>query len=787
MDLLKLQPERLRLVAAPAVLAALILICQPAPSLGQQVNGATWMSDQSDSIANIPLKGIAMLGTHDSAMYIEPGYSDLAKTQLTDYNGQLNLGVRWFDTRIVRLSHMSGFPQYFEPDGSTTCEFVTGASSPSGNNYYLYGHGDPDRCTGVTLAAELDEISHFLDQHPKEIIILQLVGGSDSRYQRIFSTGYPDGNNDVNDVNSAAAFEAVLDQHLRRASDHASYIYDLPTSCTLAGNHYTSAGLYQGACSGQFIPPQEVTPQQLWTTSARVILLEQFYLGVNLPSGISPQLTWIDLDGGTPNQVGHERLTGYFGNGTCDSSTEFSRLEIGSVPDKNIGLYGYRPNYQSYESDSRFLTMQAALTPYGDGPDKSLCGVSPYYEAGSFNPQLNSNLQSSWQPYSVNIVSIDRADDASVLQNVVSYNRQTFGRVSPGPVPATRVVAGRDGNIYETAAGEIWKRIALTGQPTDWIPIGIPAILPFAVDPSGTFWTCLGSQIFINGSALTMLVNGQFSFGFFDIVDIASDPYGAIYAVGSDGNPYFVTHDASAINLTQIPNTQHNFKAITAGPANTITAIDASGSIWQTSNYYSSSSWHTISAAFKANSITADNAGGLWATSSSDGGVWQLAGGSWTRYRGNGVQVSVGPIPAYLGYDLGIVYTLSPDNSVHSFRYNLSTGLGAQAPPPKRYAVGVSVSGLTFNHATQAFTGTLTVTNTSGSVITDQLAVVYQGLPQGVTVANNPLTYQGLPFTLMPTVTLQPGDTTSMQVQFSDPNLVHINYQTQVFAYVAGS
>ena len=800
-DLLKPHPNRSRMNSlrskfwrriATSALAALVLLCQPAPSPAQQqVNPATWMSDQSDYIANIPLKGIAMLGTHDAAMYIEPSNADLAKTQITDYNGQLNLGVRWFDTRIVRLSHMSGFPDYFEPDGSTTCPSVTGNVQFSGNNYYLYGHGGPDRCTGVTLAAELDEVSHFLDQHPKEIVLLQLVGGG-TRISND-SSGYPSANPDVNDPNSAAAFEAVLDQHLRRASDGTSYIYDLPTACRLAGYNYRSTGLYRGVCSGQPVLPQEVTPQQLYTTSARVVLLSQFSLEVNLlPSGSSPQLTWVDLDENVAvsgpgfsigaQELGSERLTGYFSNGACESSLELSRLETGSVPDNNAGLYGYRPYYQSYESDNRFLTMQAELTPYGAATNKSLCGLSPILEAGSFNPQLNAALQSTWQPYSVNIISTDDVDDeGGVLQNVIAYNQQTFGRVPSGTVTPTQVVAGRDGNVYKVAGGRIWKRTGSTGQPTDWTSLGISAD-HFAVAPSGTIWALSSGLIILpNGEIIrTQGYSGTFK-------DIASDPSGTIYAVGSDGNPYIISGSGSSIYATQIPNTQHDFTAITAGPANTITAVDLAGSIWQTSNYYSSSAWHTISASFKANSITADDVGGLWATSSPDNGVWKLAGGSWTRYRGVGTQVSVGPIPSNLGYNLDLAYTLSPDSTIHSFRYSLSTGLGAQAPPPKRYAATVSVSGLTFNHATQLFTGTLTVTNNTGSPITDQLAVVFQGLPQGVAIANNPLTYQQLPFILMPSVSLQPGESTSTQVQFSNPNLVHINYLTQVFAYVAGS
>ena len=165
--------------------------------------------------------------------------------------------------------------------------------------------------------------------------------------------------------------------------------------------------------------------------------------------------------------------------------------------------------------------------------------------------------------------------------------------------------------------------------------------------------------------------------------------------------------------------------------------------------------------------------------------VWSFIGGNWgPPYRQDGVQISAGGTG---NNKVNVVYALSHDGLLHNLPYNTSTGLGAQAPPPRQYAASVSVSGLSFNHARQVFTGTLTVTNTTGSPITDQLAVTFDGLPEGVTVANNPLTYQELPFILMPTVTLQPGDSTSTQVEFSNPNLVRINYLTEVYAYVAGS
>ncbi len=770
-----------RRAVVPFVLVTLVLLCQPAPSLAQQVKPATWMSDQSDFIANVPLKGIAMLGSHDPATNNVPADGDLEKNQRYDFAGQLNMGVRWFDTRIELLDSNGVGPG----GGIIPCTFLDGNYLTSGAGYYLYGHNY--LCSGITLPSMLQQISHFLDQNPKEIVILQMSG--------TISNGYPT-------VSTSAAFMAVLDQNLRRASDNASYIYDKATACALAGYNYGTTGPYQEGCSGPPIPPQEVTPQQLYQTSARVILLEEYGLGI---APLTPALTWIDVDNSDKGEVGNERFAGYYelgspyGAGCGDVNTELSWLESGNPNDPtSSALYGLRgPSWTNYEVDSKFLALKAELTP-----DGAVFGVIDYYTgyaplglAKVFNPALNSALQTTWQPYSVNIVAIDDSDEYGVLQNVVAYNAQTFGRAPAGYVTPTQVVVGRNGNVYKAAGGTIWQRTNFTGQPYDWTPLGFSASR-FAVDPSGLFWTIdSGGNITQWPLGFSWTVSGiQFK-------DIAAGTDGAIYALSTTGNPYqlYVNPANFTLSYSSVPGLQ-NLTAIAAGPSNTLTAVDASGTVWR---YTANGNWTNLNnnpLYFRASSVTVDDAGNVWATerertqitiprpltnsSIPSSRVWKLAAGNWSPVRQDGIGVSAGTGGAN---NVDVVYALSHDGQLHSFRYNLSTGLGAQAPPPKRYAATVSVSGLTFNHATQLFTGTLTVTNNTGSPITDQLAVVFEGLPQGVTIANNPLTYQQLPFTLMPSVSLQPGDSTSAQVQFSNPNLVNINYLTQVFAYVTGS
>lgn len=777
-NFLKSRFDRLRCKSAivSCTLAALVVLCQPALSLAQQVNAATWMSDQADFIANIPLKGIAMLGSHDPATNNVPADGDLEKNQRYDFAGQLNMGVRWFDTRITLLdSNAKG-------TSGSSCNFLNGNYFTSGAGYYLYGHNY--LCSGITLPSMLTQISRFLDQNPKEIVILQMSG--------TISNGYPT-------VGTSADFMTVLDNNLRRASDHASYIYDKATACALAGYNYGATGPYQGICSGPPIPPQEVTPQQLYQTSARVILLEDYGLGI---APLTPKLTWIDKDDSSHGEVGNERFAGYYeqpgsGAGAGDVNLLLSWLEYGSPVDSSVeGLYGLRgPSWANYEVDSDFLALQAELTPDGavNGVIDTYTGYAPLYLAGYFNPALNSALQTTWQPWSVNIVSIDDSDQYGVLQNVVAYNAQTFGRAPSGYVAPTQVVIGRDGGIYEVAGGGIWQRVNFTGQPYDWAPRGFSANR-LAVDGIGRFWT-IDSNGNIGLEGATSTIQGiQFK-------DITIGTDGAVYALSTTGDPYAVysSNQVYVTSVALVPGI-HNLISIAAGPANTLTAADTSGTVWR---YASNGNWTNLKnnpSYFSASSVTVDEAGNVWATEREKSlttiprpltnssipysRVWRLASNNWSPYRQDGVQVSAGGGGTN---NIDVVYALSHDGQLHNLRYNLSTGLGAQAPPPRRYAASVSVGGLTFNHATQLFTGTLTVTNNTGSPITDQLAVVFQSLSQGVAVANNPLTYQNLPFILMPTVTLQPGDSTSAQVQFSNPNLVNINYLTQVFAYLAGS
>ncbi|MBV9406396.1 MAG: hypothetical protein JO211_13710, partial [Acidobacteriaceae bacterium] len=101
-------------------------------------------------------------------------------------------------------------------------------------------------------------------------------------------------------------------------------------------------------------------------------------------------------------------------------------------------------------------------------------------------------------------------------------------------------------------------------------------------------------------------------------------------------------------------------------------------------------------------------------------------------------------------------------------------GTTAPAAPA---SISVVSSGLTYSRRTQTFNGTVTITNNGSSAITGPYYVLFSGLTNGVTLTNG-ITHNGLPAVqvLGAGATLQPGQTASAAVSFSDPSFAVINY-----------
>lgn len=96
-------------------------------------------------------------------------------------------------------------------------------------------------------------------------------------------------------------------------------------------------------------------------------------------------------------------------------------------------------------------------------------------------------------------------------------------------------------------------------------------------------------------------------------------------------------------------------------------------------------------------------------------------------------------------------------------------------------SVQITVSGTTYNRATQQFTGTIKLVNTSGAALTGPLQVVLQGLTSGVTLANSGGSKDGSPYVTL-AQDLAPGAAAVVPVTFNNPAKVNMSYTTKVYS-----
>ncbi|MBZ5625370.1 MAG: carboxypeptidase regulatory-like domain-containing protein [Acidobacteriia bacterium] len=105
------------------------------------------------------------------------------------------------------------------------------------------------------------------------------------------------------------------------------------------------------------------------------------------------------------------------------------------------------------------------------------------------------------------------------------------------------------------------------------------------------------------------------------------------------------------------------------------------------------------------------------------------------------------------------------------------------APPVVQTGITVTASGLAYSRSNQTFNGTVTITNTSGSTVTGPLSVVFTALPAGVTLVNAAGTSGGNPYLPFTGISiLQPGQSATVSVQFSDPSNVRIVFTPVVYS-----
>jgi hypothetical protein len=90
--------------------------------------------------------------------------------------------------------------------------------------------------------------------------------------------------------------------------------------------------------------------------------------------------------------------------------------------------------------------------------------------------------------------------------------------------------------------------------------------------------------------------------------------------------------------------------------------------------------------------------------------------------------------------------------------------------------VSVTQTGLSRNRGTGLWTGTMTVTNTSGAAIAGPVQVVLTNLTPGVTMVGNTGMFNGSPYIMVSAGALAPGAAASVMIQFSNPSSGFISY-----------
>ena len=92
----------------------------------------------------------------------------------------------------------------------------------------------------------------------------------------------------------------------------------------------------------------------------------------------------------------------------------------------------------------------------------------------------------------------------------------------------------------------------------------------------------------------------------------------------------------------------------------------------------------------------------------------------------------------------------------------------------------VARSGYLINRATLQYSGTLSITNTSGATINGPVQIDLAGLPAGVTLLNASGTHNGVPYVTASTGPIAAGATVTVNTTFSNPNKVAITYSTAI-------
>jgi len=97
-------------------------------------------------------------------------------------------------------------------------------------------------------------------------------------------------------------------------------------------------------------------------------------------------------------------------------------------------------------------------------------------------------------------------------------------------------------------------------------------------------------------------------------------------------------------------------------------------------------------------------------------------------------------------------------------------------------AAKIAKSGFTLNRVTGKYTGTVTITNTSGAPMTGPLHLVLQGLTAGVTLDGKTGDVNGAPYLTLPGSALAAGASVTVTTVFTNPSKAGFGYTAKLFS-----
>jgi hypothetical protein len=154
------------------------------------------------------------------------------------------------------------------------------------------------------------------------------------------------------------------------------------------------------------------------------------------------------------------------------------------------------------------------------------------------------------------------------------------------------------------------------------------------------------------------------------------------------------------------------------------------------------------------------------------------------------VTVNTGFFGFVMGYQTGlkqITFASRIQNPIPSVGqgFGLENVVGAYVVEPTLVPSGeivVTGSGLAYSRVTKTFNATVTIKNTGTSAIGGPLQIAFQSLPSGVTVVGSPGTFKGNPYITVNVTSLTPGQSTTANVQFSNPSNATISVSPAIYS-----